>query len=173
MNPPEEHRKAGARRLRARVFTVSTSRYTAMKEGGKFTDESGDVAEEELKEAGHDIASRRLISDDAKMLRGAVSEFLSSKDDVLLFTGGTGVSSRDITIETVRPFFEKELDGFGEQFRRVSFDEVGAAAMMTRATLGVAKGKLILCLPGSPSAVRTALREVAGELPHAVHIARS
>lgn len=173
MNPHEEHRKAGERKLSARVFTVSTSRYMAMKEGAKFTDESGDVAEEELKGAGHAVASRGLISDDAQMLREVVREFLSGKDDVLLFTGGTGISSRDITIETVRPFFEKELAGFGEQFRRASFDEVGAAAMMTRATLGVAKGKLILCLPGSPSAVRTALREVTGELPHAVHIAHS
>ena len=118
------------------------------------------------------MSGRELISDDAKALRREVGRFLSVKDDVLLFTGGTGVSPRDITIETVRPYFEKEITGFGELLRRVSFDEIGSAAMLTRATAGVAKGKLIVCMPGSPGAVETALRAAMGEFPHILFIAK-
>ena len=107
------------------------------------------------------------------MLRREVKGFLAGKDDVLLFTGGTGVSSRDITIETVRPYFEKEITGFGELLRRVSYDEVGSAAMLTRATAGVARGKLLVCMPGSPGAVETALRTTMSEFPHILFVARS
>ena len=155
------------------MVTVSTSRYSKMKGGDKFTDEGGDAAEAEARKAGNRVTSRNLVSDDAAMLRREVKGFLSGKDDVLLLTGGTGVSSRDVTVETVRPYFEKELDGFGEHFRRLSFDEIGASALLSRATLGVAKGKLILCLPGSPEAVKTAMKAFASELPHIVHVARS
>lgn len=173
MKPHEEHRKLAERTLRVRVVTVSTSRYGKRKDGVEFDDEGGDTAKREIEAAGHAVTGRGLVPDDAAMLRKEVRGFLAGRDDVLLFTGGTGVSSRDVTIETVRPYFEKELYGFGELLRRLSFDEVGSAAMLTRATLGVAKGKLIICLPGSPGAVRTALRAAAGELPHAVYIARS
>jgi molybdenum cofactor biosynthesis protein B len=173
MKPHEEHRKRAEQSLRVQVITVSTSRHRKMKEGQEFTDEAGDIAEGEIKAAGHVVTRRALVSDDATMLRKEVKRFLSGRDDVLVLTGGTGVSSSDVTIETVRPFFQKELDGFGELLRRLSFDEIGAAAMLTRATMGVAKGKLILCLPGSPGAVRTALKASLGELPHAAYIASS
>jgi molybdopterin adenylyltransferase len=153
--------------------TVSSSRYRKKEDREEYTDEGGDVAAAEVKRAGHVVASRALVSDDAKMLRNEVTKFLRGHDDALLFTGGTGVSSRDVTIETVAPYFEKEITGFGELLRSVSFDEIGSAAMLTRATAGVAKGKLLVCMPGSPGAVRTALRTCIGEFPHAVFIARN
>ena len=155
------------------MVTVSTSRHSKMKDREGYTDEGGDRAETEVKKSGNVVTSRRLVSDDAGMLQREVRSFLKGKDDVLLLTGGTGVSSRDVTIETVRPFFQKELDGFGELLRRLSFDEIGTAAFLTRATLGVTNGKLILCLPGSPGAVKTAMRAFASELPHIVYVARS
>jgi molybdenum cofactor biosynthesis protein B len=173
LKPHEEHRKEAPKHLKVRIVTVSSSRYAKMRDGGSYSDEGGDAAEVETKTAGNAVTSRKLVSDDAVMLRTEVKDFLSGGDDVLLLTGGTGVSSRDITIETVRPFFQKELDGFGELLRRLSFDEIGTAAVLTRATLGVAEGKLIVCLPGSPGAVRTALKAFSGELPHVVGIARS
>jgi molybdopterin adenylyltransferase len=173
VKPHEEHRSKAAQTLRVRVVTVSTSRYGEMKGGRTYADEAGDVAEAETKGAGHEVTFRGLVSDDQDMIRGEVEKFLSSGDDVLLTTGGTGVSSRDVTIETVRPFFEKEVEGFGELLRRLSFEEVGGAAILTRATLGVSKGKLIVCMPGSPGAVRAALRSFVSELPHAVYVARS
>jgi molybdopterin adenylyltransferase len=144
-----------------------------MKEGKKYTDEGGDAAEAEVRRAGNVVASRGLLSDDVRTIRKEVGSFLKGDDDVLLVTGGTGVSSRDVTIEAVRPFFQKELDGFGELLRRLSFDEIGTAALLTRATLGVADGKVIMCLPGSPGAVKTAMKAFAAELPHIVHIART
>lgn len=155
-----------------RVVTVSSSRYEKKRSGEAFSDESGDVAEASAKDAGNEVTGRSLISDDADMLRDEVEGFLRGGDDVLLLTGGTGVSSRDITIETVRPYFEKELPGFGELFRRLSHDEIGSAAMLTRATAGVAKGKLLVCMPGSPGAVRTALRASMAEFPHMLYVAR-
>ncbi len=173
MNPHEGHRKAGTRVLRVRVVTVSTSRYSKKHSGQQFTDESGDIAEEESTKAGHRVTGRGLVSDEPKMLKSEVAKFLSGRDDVLLFTGGTGVSRRDVTIETVRPYFEKELTGFGEHLRRIGFDEIGAAAMLTRATAGVAKGKLLVCMPGSPAAVRSALRASLTEFPHILFVARS
>jgi molybdenum cofactor biosynthesis protein B len=114
-----------------------------------------------------------LIPDDAKLLRSNVSRALRRADlDVIVLTGGTGVSTTDVTIETVRPLFEKEMEGFGELFRSVSYQRIGAAAALSRATAGVAKGKLIMCLPGSPDAVGTALEMFVGEIPHALHLAR-
>lgn len=173
MKPHEGHRREARTRLRVRIATVSTSRYAKKSRGQNYTDEAGDVAEEEAIKCGHIVANRTLISDDAKMLRREVKAFLSGRDDVLLFTGGTGVSSRDITIETVKPFFEKELVGFGELLRRISYEEIGSAAILTRATAGVAKGKVLICMPGSPGAVRTALRSTMAELPHVLFVARS
>jgi molybdenum cofactor biosynthesis protein B len=107
------------------------------------------------------------------LLKSTVSRALGKADlDVVVLTGGTGVSTTDVTIETVRPFFTKEIEGFGEVFRSVSYERIGAAAALSRATAGVAKGKLIMCLPGSPDAVRTALELFVGEIPHVLHLAR-
>lgn len=155
-----------------RVVTVSTSRYSKKKHGEEYTDEAGDAAVAASTLAHHVVCRRNLISDDASMLRREAVQFLSSGDDVLLFTGGTGVSPGDVTIETIKPYFEKEITGFGELLRRVSYDDIGSAAMLTRATAGVVKGKLIVCMPGSPGAVETALRVAIGEFPHILFVAR-
>jgi len=173
MKPHEEHRVRAPKRLHVVIVTVSTSRYEKKMSGREPIDEAGDIAEEETRRAGHSVVQRKLISDDRRMLRKAINEFLAGDDDVLLFAGGTGLSHRDITVETVRPFFEKELEGFGELIRRLSYEEVGSAAVLTRATAGVAHGKLIVCMPGSPGGVATAMKALVGEFPHALYIARS
>ena len=172
MRPHEQHRERGQRHLRVAVVTVSSSRYSKMKDGVEFTDESGDAASEEAERVGHKVTRRSIVSDDRIMLRGEVKRFLAGGDDVLLFTGGTGLSPRDITVETIRPFFDKEVEGFGELVRRLGYEEIVSAAILTRATAGVASGKLIICMPGSPGAVRTALRAFAGEFGHARFIAK-
>jgi molybdenum cofactor biosynthesis protein B len=155
------------------VVTVSTSRYEKMRASESFIDESGDTAEKECQAAGLKVSRRTLVSDNAEMIRKEVNSFLTRKSDVLMFTGGTGISQHDITIETLREFFDKEIDGFGELLRRSSYRRVGAASALTRATAGVVSGRLILCMPGSPDAVRTALRSFASEIPHAIMVARS
>jgi molybdenum cofactor biosynthesis protein B len=172
MHPHEEHRHKGKRRLRVAVVTVSTSRYSKMKEGAEYTDEGGDLAAREARQAGHTVSRRSLVSDDRMMLRREVKRFLAGGDDVLLLTGGTGLSPRDITIETVRPFFEKELIGYGELVRRLGYDDIGTAAALTRATAGIASGKLMVCMPGSPDGVKTAMRAFVEEFPHILFIAR-
>ena len=156
-----------------RIVTVSSSRYEMKRHGVSITDEAGDVAEAEAKKARLLVKGRALVSDDVAMLRREVERFLGSRDDVLLLIGGTGVSSRDITIETLRPYFQKELPGFGEHLRRVSYGDIGTATILTRATAGVAGGKLLVCMPWSPDAVRTALRMSLPEFPHIISIARS
>lgn len=173
MMPHEKHRRSGPAKLAVTIVTVSTSRYAAKKGEGKASDESGDIASKEVVRLGYELARRELVSDEPEMIRGEIEHFLSGKDDVLLLLGGTGVSSRDVTIETARPYFEKELDGFGEMLRGISYKKIGAAAMLTRATAGVAEGKLIVCLPGSPDASATALKVLGKEFPHVLFIARS
>ncbi len=171
MKPHETHRAQAPLRVSFDVVTVSSSRYEKSRATSRYDDESGDVAASEIRKSGHFISARRLVSDSRPMIRRVVKNFLSGKADVLLLAGGTGVAKKDVTIETVRPFFEKELDGYGELVRRVSYDEIGSAAMMTRATAGVVGRKLIICLPGSPGAVKTALEATISEIPHVLYIA--
>jgi molybdenum cofactor biosynthesis protein B len=153
--------------------TVSTSRNRRSEAGHPVIDESGDLAEEMIRRSKGEVAERKLIPDDARVLKYTISRALEKVDlDVVVLTGGTGVSTTDVTIESVRPFFEKEIEGFGEVFRSVSFEKIGAAAALSRATAGVAKGKLIMCLPGSPDAVSTALSLFLDEVPHVLHLAR-
>jgi len=156
------------------VVTVSTSRYNrGATEERPVGDESGDLAQRMIERAEGVVARRTLVPDDAKLLRGTVSRALKDKDlDVVVLTGGTGVSTTDVTIETVRPLFEKEIEGFGEIFRSVSYQKIGIAAALSRATAGVARGKVVLCLPGSPDAVKTALALFLVEVPHVLHLAR-
>ena len=155
------------------LVTVSTSRYHSKTRGEAVVDEYGDIAEREVGRLGHAVLKRSLISDDAVKIENCVKEFLGGEGDVLVFLGGTGVSPTDVTIETVRPLLEKELDGFGELLRASSARRIGPAAALTRATAGVARGKAILCVPGSPDAAEEAFRLFGGELPHVLFVARS
>jgi molybdenum cofactor biosynthesis protein B len=141
------------------IVTVSTRKYARKIENQEVNDESGEAAERIILKAGGRVAEKRLISDDAEMLKAEASRFLAGSDDVAVFVGGTGVSHRDLTIEVIQPLFEKELDGFGEALRDKSFGKIRSAALLTRATAGIVRGRLIVCLPGSPDAVATGLRD--------------
>ncbi len=162
----EAHREDSARRDGARcaVFTVSDSRTLA-------TDESGALIAQLLAGAGHAVVVRELLSNDEGPLRLAIDQVLARTDlDVVLCTGGTGLGSRDRTVEVVRPLLERELPGFGELFRVLSFQEqIGAAAMLTRALAGAARGKFVVVMPGSRAAVELAMtRLILPELKHAL-----
>jgi molybdenum cofactor biosynthesis protein B len=173
LGPSSRRRVKSHGNLRFLVVTVSTSKYARKLQGGEINDESGDTAERIVRAAGGAVASRALISDDAQMLRERAKEFLMGKNDVAVFIGGTGVSPDDVTIESIRPFFEKELEGFGEILRAKSYERIGGAAFLTRATAGVSRGKLIVCLPGSPDAVATGLRTSIKDFPLVLSEARS
>lgn len=127
-----------------------------------------------VSELGHVVEIRELVDDNISAMRRVLEKLLESKSlDAIIFIGGTGFSRRDVTIEAVKPFFEKEVEGFGEIFRWLSFREIGAAAILSRATMGVARGKVIVCLPGSPAAVKLALENFLQALPHLIYIVRS
>ncbi|MFZ0888660.1 MAG: molybdenum cofactor biosynthesis protein B [Candidatus Binataceae bacterium] len=159
----DEHRKHARTRLRLGVITVSDSRTAA-------TDESGCLVREMLEAAGHQAAHYEVIGDDPARIRAAIAENLPKLDGIIL-SGGTGVAPRDTTIEAVRPLFDKELEGFGELFRMLSYNEIGSAAMMSRAVAGISAGKIIAALPGSPAACRLALEKLLlPELGHIAHL---
>jgi len=165
------HKAHAPKTLNFAVFVCSTSRYLSMQKGEQITDVSGDTIEFLLKNAGHKVLFRRIVSDDKVMIEHAVKSVLDNAGvDAAVFCGGTGVTPTDVTIETVSPFLEKTLPGFGEFFRRLSYDKVGSAAVMSRAVAGVARGKALFCIPGSPDAVRVSVEQLI--LPEAPHIVR-
>ncbi len=165
-----KHKVSAPKQLKFAVFVCSTSRYQGLQKGEKMTDISGDTIEALLKNAGHKVLSKTIIADDKTLIAEAVKNVLSSTElDAAIFCGGTGIAPKDVTIETVQPFLEKVLPGFGEIFRRLSYDKVGSAAVMSSALAGVAKGKALFCIPGSPDAVRVSVEMlILPEVPHIV-----
>ena len=118
-------------------------------------DKSGNILAGRIEKAGHRLADRAIVPDDVEAIRGKMAEWLKREDvDVIISTGGTGLTGRDVTIEAARGLFEKEIEGFQIGFFLVSWPKIGTSAMQSRATGGVAKGKYIFCLPGSPGAVK-------------------
>jgi molybdenum cofactor biosynthesis protein B len=132
------------------ILTVSDTR--TLKE-----DKSGKVLEKMLLEAGHVLAERTLVKDDVETIRAQVKGWIENSDiDVVITTGGTGFTGRDVTPEAVRPLFEKEIEGFSTVFHMQSYDKVGTSTIQSRACGGVANGTYIFCVPGSPGACRDA-----------------
>jgi molybdenum cofactor biosynthesis protein B len=167
----KKHKATAPKQLTFGIFVCSTSRYQQLQQGAKIEDVSGDLIEALVKNAGHKVLFKKIISDDKVQIQEAVNSVLvSAALDATVFCGGTGIAPSDVTIETVSPFLEKTLPGFGEIFRRLSYDKVGSAAVMSRAVAGVAKGKVVFCIPGSPDAVRIAVEMLI--LPEAPHIVR-
>jgi molybdenum cofactor biosynthesis protein B len=166
-----KHKATAPTQLNFGIFVCSTSRYQQLQKGVTIEDVSGDLIEALVKNAGHKVLFKKIISDDKVQIQEAVKSILDSAVlDVAVFCGGTGIAPSDVTIETVLPFLEKTLPGFGEIFRRLSYDKVGSAAVLSRAVAGVAKGKVLFCIPGSPDAVRVAVEMLI--LPEAPHIVR-
>ncbi len=149
------------------VITVSTSRYEKYGElrgVDKISsdDESGKLIYESFEE---NVVDYFLVPDDVVKIQKSVFEALS-KADVCILTGGTGLSPADVTIEAVEPLLTKKIDGFGEIFRMLSYNEVGYAAILSRAMAGLVKDKVVFCLPGSKKAVRLGLEIIKGSLKH-------
>lgn len=167
----KKHKSEAPARLRFAIFTCSTSRYKRSNLKEKIEDISGDLIETALRNAGNMITQRDLLPDDSEVIAKRVKQVLTSPEiDAAIFSGGTGIALSDVTIEAVLPLMEKTLPGFGEIFRRLSFDEIGSPALLSRALAGVAKGKAFFCLPGSPNAVRLCMEKLV--LPEASHIVK-
>ena len=159
------HRGGAERRGRCAVITVSDTR-------GPAEDKSGDRIVAGLERAGHQVVARAWVKDDVAAIRRAARAALARpRVDAVLVTGGTGLAPRDHTPEALRPLLDLELPGFGEIFRMLSYRSVGSAAWLSRAGAGVAKGRLVVWLPGSTRAVDLAIAKLVGpELGHALRL---
>jgi molybdenum cofactor biosynthesis protein B len=159
----KEHKYHAVKNIQCAVLTVSDSRT-------EENDDSGRTIIDALKKNDHGVGHYEIIKDDKAQINDEISSLLAdSKIQAIIVNGGTGIGNRDVTYEAVTPLLEKELKGFGELFRALSYKEIGSAAMMSRAFAGVAKGKLVLCMPGSPNACVLGMRElIIPELGHMV-----
>jgi molybdenum cofactor biosynthesis protein B len=159
-----EHKQASPAVAHCFILTVSDTRTEA-------TDSSGRAICDLLWAGGHQVDGRRLVRDEPDLVRAAITEQLASPSvQVIITTGGTGITSRDTTYEAINGLLEKRLDGFGELFRMLSYQDIGSAAMLSRAVGGLARGKVILALPGSEAAVRLAMTKLI--LPELGHLVR-
>jgi len=158
----KEHKEKAEKSAGCAVLTISDSR-------SKETDDSGKIIMDMLKGNNHRVILYDIVKDEKDEITGFVNEALSRSDiDAVITNGGTGMSKRDITVEAISGMIEKKIPGFGELFRYLSYKEIGSAAMMSGASAGVCRGKVIISLPGSKNAVKLAMAELV--LPEIGHI---
>ena len=157
-----KHQEKSSNDITCGIITLSDSRKS------EKLDLSGKYIASEI-ESRYTLKSKKLIPDEKEELKKTIEDMVFERVDVILTTGGTGLDTRDITVETVESLFEKRIEGFGELFRAKSYEEIGSAALLSRATAGVYKKTIIFSMPGSPNAVKTALGLIIDELPHFVH----
>lgn len=162
-DPVAQHRADSPAVVSCAVITVSDTRVLE-------NDRGGSLVRELLESAGHLIAAREIVRDETREMQAIIRPLLVRLDvQAILLTGGTGISRRDVTHETVTSLLDKHLPGYGELFRMLSYQEIGAAAMLSRAVCGVADATLLFTMPGSPAAVRLAMEKlILPELPHLV-----
>ena len=157
----KSHRKEAPESVKVAIVTISDTR--TMED-----DLSGRVIKEILTENGHQVVEYDVIRDEVDIIREKINHILSSDADVVITNGGTGVSRRDVTVEALQGLIEKELPGFGELFRYLSYKQIGATAILSRAFAGVSKEKAVICLPGSKNAVTLGMNFIVDELGHLI-----
>ena len=158
------HRQAAVKTAQCYVLTISDTRTESNDTGGR-------AIVDLMTEGGHRVVGRSIVPDEPEQVRQVVEDQLVRDDvHVVITTGGTGISSRDRTYEAISSLIEKRIDGFGELFRALSYQEVGTAAMLSRAIAGTARGKIVISVPGSENAVRLAISKLV--LPEIGHLVR-
>ena len=162
-----EHKGKAHRAVRCAIITVSDTRT-------EETDTSGRRIKELLAAHDHPVVAYQILKDEPEQITAAVQVFLERSDvDAIMTSGGTGIAPRDTTFEAIQGLLEKEITGFGEMFRMLSYEDIGTSAMLTRATAGVANGKVIVSLPGSTDAVELGMSKlVLPELGHMMFLLR-
>lgn len=170
MKTPEEHKKGIKKEFRCAVLTISSSRYANLEKKENIDDPSGELIKKILEDNRHEVVEYEILPDDETVIKEKITELVKSKSntEVIITTGGTGLTSKDVTIEAVSPLIEKNIPGFGELFRSKSYDQVGSAVVLTRALSGSINKKLIFCLPGSKNAIELAMKEII--IPEIGHI---
>ncbi|RZN64047.1 MAG: molybdenum cofactor biosynthesis protein MoaB [Candidatus Methanoliparum thermophilum] len=166
----EDHKKDAKKDLKYGIITVSSSRYSNYKNVSNPSDAkdvSGEIMQDLIEKAKSDLVLYKLVPDDIDMIDNALSYAIESDAEVILISGGTGLAKKDLTIETASKYYEKKIDGFGELFRYLSFEEIGSAAILSRASAGIVRDKVIFVMPGSPNAVKLAMKQlILKEAPH-------
>jgi molybdenum cofactor biosynthesis protein B len=159
----KHHKTTAPKKVKVGIVSVSSTRTLA-------EDKSGHWIRKQAKKEKHDIAFHRVIPDDAEIITQSVLEGIRNHDaQVILLTGGTGISNKDVTIEAVRPLFSKEITAFGAIFSQLSFEEIDSAALLSRATSGVIEKTVVFCMPGSLNACKLACKAlIFPELGHLV-----
>ena len=166
-----KHKAEAPEKLNFAVIVCSSSRYEEIKSGKKVEDPSGELITRLLEAKGHNVVYKTIVPDNSAMIRIELKKLISEKKvNAVILCGGTGISPSDVTIETVEPILEKTLPGFGEIFRWLSYQEIGSAAILSRALAGTVEGKVIFCIPGSPQAVKLCVEKLI--LPEATHIVK-
>jgi molybdenum cofactor biosynthesis protein B len=161
---PNEHKASAPRSIGCWVLTISDSKTPD-------TDTSGKLIREMVVASGHQVVGAEIVRDEPKDVQRVIREACGNAAvQAVLMTGGTGITSRDSTFEAVEAMLDKRLPGFGELFRMLSYQEVGGAAMLSRAQMGVARGRIVVSMPGSPNACRLALEKLV--LPELGHLVR-
>jgi len=158
-----EHKAAAPASIHCFIMTVSDTRTLE-------NDSSGQTIADLLTAAGHVVTGRAIVKDDPELVHSVIGRHIADRGvQVLITSGGTGITSRDSTYEAISTLFEKRLDGFGELFRMLSYQEIGPSAMLTRACAGLVARRIVIALPGSPAAVRLAMEKlIIPELGHLV-----
>jgi molybdenum cofactor biosynthesis protein B len=158
-----EHKKHAPRKVTIGIITVSTTRSLE-------DDDSGNWIHEQAQVQGHDIVYHQVVTDDAQQIESMVRDIIRKvRPQVILMNGGTGITKKDVTIEAVTPLFSKILTGFGPLFAKLSYEEIGSAAFLSRATAGIVQDTVVICMPGSLNACKLACRQlVFPELGHLV-----
>lgn len=159
-----QHRAAAPRSVGCAVLTISDTRT-------EETDTSGAFIHETLTGAGHHVFARQIVPDDASQIRALIDTWAADDQiQAIISNGGTGIAGRDTTYEVIASLLEKRLDGFGELFRMLSYQEIGAAAMLSRAIAGVYQDRILIAMPGSTNAVRLGMEKlVLPELSHLIY----
>jgi len=161
--PHIEHKHNAPEKVSCAVLTISDTRT-------QETDESGKLIMEKLQASGHEVKFYEILSDNLPLITSVLKHLIMGNVDVIITNGGTGISKRDVTIEAVLRVLTKEITGFGDLFRMLSYKEIGSSAMMSRALAGVAKGTVIISIPGSIYAVELAMDKlILPELGHLVY----
>jgi len=169
MSVPAKHKEGAKKHYKCAILTISTSKYWNKEKGEKdISDLSGEIAKELVTKNGHEVVYYDVLPDKEDKIYEGITQALNTAADFIITSGGTGLTKSDITIEVVSKLMNKEMPGFGELFRLKSCEEIGTAAVLSRAIAGVIKQKAIFCLPGSPEAVKLALKEII--MPEIAHI---
>ena len=144
------------------ILSVSSSRSLEQ-------DQSGDLIRDMIQDKGHRVTDREMVKDDVTLIRKAFERMLRTEARAIVVTGGTGITPTDVTVEALRPLLDKELTAFGSLFTQLSYEEIGPAAILSRAFAGVVKDKAVFCIPGSSKACKLAMGKIIlAELPHLI-----